>query len=153
MIGVNNMIHVTMGEKFTSKHDFRETCFGIYEQNNQLLLVKKKEQYSLVGGGMENGETTQQCLAREFKEEAGYEITEQKEIALIDCFWLAGGKWPMESLVHVFVVNVNLSNQQLPTEEGHTTKFVNANEAMNLLPLPYHKKALELYFNQKNNVN
>ncbi len=148
MLGVNNMIQVTIGEKFTSKHDFRETCFGIYEQNNQLLLVKKNNQYSLVGGGLDNGETPQQCLAREFKEESGYELTEQKELATIDCFWLAGGKWPMESLVHVFVVNVNLSNQQLPTEEGHTIEFVNTKEALNLLPLPYHKKALELYFMQ-----
>lgn len=139
------MDKIIIGEKLTDKkYDFRETCFGIYVKNGKLLLVKKNEQFSFIGGGIEKGESFTDCLKREFIEESGYEILNIKPFITIDCFWLAGNKWPLQSLAHFFVVEVGKKVCQ-PTEEGHTTEFINLEQAQNLLPLPYHKKALELF--------
>ena len=140
---------ITIGEEFKGKYDFRETCFGIVKNDNKLLLVNKKNQYSLVGGGIEEGESFEECLRREFIEESGYSITSVKDLVRIDCYWLAAGKYPMLSRVNVFEVDVDLNNVGSPTEDGCFSKWVNIDEASELLPLPYHKKALDYYMNMR----
>ena len=137
---------ITFGEKFNSKFDFRETCFGIVAKNNKILLVKKNNQYSLVGGGIEKNETFEQCLKREFLEEAGFTITNIKPLVCVDCFWLAAGKYPMESKANIFIVKVDLNKKTKPLEENHFPEWIDLNNAIDLLPLPYHKEALKYYF-------
>ena len=141
------MQKIIIGEKLENKkYDFRETCFGICVKNGKMLLVKKKEQYSFIGGGVEMGETHEECLRREFIEESGYELKEVKPFTTIDCFWLAAGKWPLESLANFYIVQVGEKACE-PTEEGNIVEEVDLYEAQKLLPLPYHKKALELFLN------
>ena len=101
------MEKIVIGEKLEGrKYDFRETCFGICVKDGKMLLVKKKEQYSFVGGGVENGETHEECLKREFIEESGYEIESIKPFVTVDCFWLAAGKYPLESLANFYIIEV-----------------------------------------------
>ena len=142
---------ITIGKKFDSKYDFRETCFGIVIKDLKILLVKKKGQYSLVGGGIEENETHEDCLAREFLEESGMKILKSTPLVCIDCFWLAAGKYPMESKANIFNVDVDMENILTPTEEGHTIEWVEITKAYDILPLPYHKEAIKFYFENKNN--
>lgn len=139
---------IILGNKFDTKFDFRETCFGIIEKDEKLLLVKKNNQYSLIGGGIEKTETLNQCINREFLEEAGLKIIKASELVCIDCYWLAAGKYPMESKANIFIVVADLVNIFKPTEEGHTIEWIDKNKSLDLLPLPYHKAALEYYFKQ-----
>ena len=149
---VINMEKIIIGEKeINKKYDFRETCFGICEKDGKLLLVNKNNQYSLIGGGIEQNETKEECLKREFLEEAGCKIKNIKELITIDCFWLAGGTWPLESLANIFVVEIE-EERIKPTEEGHIVEEVLLENALDLLPLPYHKEAIKYYLetiNQK----
>lgn len=142
------MEKIIIGEKLeNAKYDFRETCFGICLKERKLLLVKKNEQFSFIGGGIEKGETHEDCLKREFIEEAGYEILSIKPFITIDCFWLAAGKWPLESLANFYLVELGEKIGQ-PTEEGHILQEIKIDDAAELLPLPYHKKALELFMSK-----
>ena len=93
-------------------------------------------------------ETYKECLKREFKEESGYEIVSIKEFVCIDCFWLAMGKYKMESKANIFIVEVNLNNVSAPSEEGCICKWVEENEILDKLPLPYHKKAIEYFIDE-----
>jgi len=136
---------ITIGDKFDGKYDFRETCFGIVRNENKLLLVKKNNQYSLVGGGIEEKETFEDCLEREFLEESGYSITCVKKLVRIDCYWLAANKYPMLSRANIFEVNVDLNNKKQALESDCYVEWVDIENAINLLPLPYHKKALDFY--------
>lgn len=139
------MEKIVIGEKLEGrKYDFRETCFGICVRDGHMLLVKKNEQFSFIGGGIEEGETHEECLKREFIEESGYKILEIKPFITIDCFWLAGGKWPLESLANFYIVKLGPRICE-PTEEGHKVEEIKIEDANNVLPLPYHKKALELF--------
>lgn len=146
------MKKITLGEKFVDKKfDFRETCFGICEKDNKILLTKKvkKNEVAMVGGGIEKGESHQDCLRREFIEESGYTVESIKEFCTIDCFWLAGGTWPMESLANFYIIKVS-ENSITPTEEGHEAMWVPIDQAEKLLPLPYHKEAIKQYILLKN---
>ena len=143
---------ITLGEKFVNKKfDFRETCFGICERNGQILLTKKtkKNEIAMVGGGIEKDETHENCLKREFLEKSGYSIESIDELCTIDCFWLAGGEWPMESLASFYVVKLS-EEADIPTEDGHEPIWVPINEVENLLPLPYHKEGIRQYLSMKN---
>ena len=139
------MEKIIIGEKQeNAKYDFRETCFGIYVKDDKILLVKKDEQYSFIGGGLEKGESHEDCLRREFIEESGYEIVKIEPFVTIDCFWLAAGKWPLESLANFYKVELGKKICE-PTEEGHEVKEVSLQDVEGLLPLPYHKEAFKLY--------
>lgn len=101
------MKKIVCGNKIADKkYDFRETCFGICERNGKMLLVKKDNQYSFIGGGIEKGESKQDCLRREFLEEAGLFIKSIKQLVNFDCYWLAANKWPLQSLANFYVVEV-----------------------------------------------
>lgn len=140
------MITLVEGEKIIGKkYDFRETCFGICVKDNKMLLVEKNGQFSFIGGGIEKGETKEECLRREFLEESGFSITKIKELATVDCFWLADGKWPLESLANFYIVEV-ADMHTSPTEEGHRPEFVDIDKVQSLLPLPYQKRALKYFF-------
>ncbi len=141
-------VKITLGEKDTSKkYDFRETCFGIFEKNGKIAVIYNKNQYSLIGGGVDKGESKIEALKREFKEEVGYEISIIKPLCIIDCFWMAGGKWPMESLANFYIVNIG---EKINDASECFIEYVSKNELEKLLPLPYQKKAIELYLNLKN---
>ncbi|MES2630600.1 MAG: NUDIX hydrolase [Patescibacteria group bacterium] len=46
----------------------------INDENNKILVVKEKQDFwSLPGGGLEHGESAQDCLKREIREEIGVE--------------------------------------------------------------------------------
>ena len=142
------MEKIIIGEKLESaKYDFRETCFGISLKDNKLLLVKHKNQFSFIGGGIEEGESHEDCLRREFIEESGYEILDINPFVTIDCFWLAAGKWPLETVAHFYIVEVGNKLCE-PTEEGHVVEEIDLKKMKDILPLPYHKKAFELFCEQ-----
>lgn len=148
---VSNIKKIIIGEKFNNiKFDFRETCFGISENNGKLLLVKRKNQYSFAGGGIEQNESNEECLKREFLEESGYTIKSIKPLCIVDCYWLAGGDWPMESLANFFIVELDESVKVKECTEDSVAEFIDIDAAMDMLPLPYQKKALEVYLKEKN---
>ena len=137
------MKKIIIGEKIKDKkYDFRETCFGIYIKNDEILITidPKRNQYTLIGGGIESGENYKDTLEREFREEVGIKIKDIKELFTIDCFWLAGGDYPMESLANFYKIDMDEYLENVETEGDY--KFVNINEL--ILPLPYQEKALEL---------
>lgn len=139
---------IVVGEKDeTKKYDFRETCFGICEKDGKIAVVYDKNQYSLIGGGIDEGETKEETILREFKEEVGYNIEVVEHLCTIDCFWLAGGKWPMESLANIFIINILDEIEGIEAESK--LEFIELDKVVDLLPLPYHKKAIEYYLENR----
>lgn len=137
------MRKIKLGKKDeTLKYDFRETCFGLYVKDNKILVTydQKYKQYSLIGGGIEDGEKKHDTLRREFLEEAGIKIKKIKHFVTVDCFWLAGGDYPMESLANFYLMDVD---KYLDGEFESIYEFIDIDKID--LPLPYQKKALELF--------
>ena len=137
------MKKIVLGEKFKdTKMGFRETCFGLYVKDGKILVTydKKHNQYTFIGGGIDEGETKHDTLRREFLEEVGIKIKHIKHFITIDCYWLAGGDYPMESLANFYTIDID-KYVEMETEGNY--EFIDINEID--LPLPYHKKALELF--------
>ena len=75
-------------------------------------------------------------------------VVSLKELIGIECYWLAANKYPMLSKVNVFEVNIS-DNKLEAIEEDSIIELVNIEVAIDLLPLPYHKKAIECYINNR----
>jgi len=52
----------------------RVGAFGVAIKNNLVFIEKAHKGYFLPGGGVENGETIEEALEREFLEETGYAV-------------------------------------------------------------------------------
>lgn len=142
---------ITLGEKFVNrKFDFRETCFGICEKDGQILLTNNinKNEIAMVGGGIEQGETHEECLKREFLEESGYFVESIQQICAVDCFWLADGKYPMESLANFYIVKLS-EEASAPTEDCFSPVWVPIENVEKILSLPYHKEGIRQYLLMK----
>lgn len=129
---------------------FREVCFGIVYKNNKYYCTKKRSDISLIGGGIEKGESDEETLKREFLEEAGLTITGMKELCLVDCFWLTRKNVNMETLAKFYVVDVD-DKIEAPLEVNHELVLLTEEELRNSIELPYQIKALEEYFKSYSN--
>ena len=58
-----------------------------------------------------------------------------KPFITIDCYWLAAGKWPLESLANFYMVELG-SKICEPTEEGHDVEEIKVEDAEQILPVP-----------------
>lgn len=65
------------GEEFevpVERLSFRPSVYGIIFQDNKILLSKQWDGYDFPGGGIKIGETIDDALKREVKEETGFDI-------------------------------------------------------------------------------
>ncbi len=58
----------------TKDLSFRPTVHGVITKNNQILLSKQWDGYDFPGGGIKLGETIEEALIREVKEETGVDV-------------------------------------------------------------------------------
>ena len=74
--------------KISDKYNFNIRVIGILIENNKILLVKQKvsetRNWSLPGGKLEQGETLEQGIIREMKEETGLDVEVLKMLYLCD---------------------------------------------------------------------
>lgn len=61
-------------EMDTKELAFRPAVYGIVFKNNEVLMCNQNFGYTLPGGGIDLGETLEEALIREIKEETGYSI-------------------------------------------------------------------------------
>jgi len=84
------MVKIACIDKFGGEHLVEESelvdttrVYGVLIKDNKILMVKDPRHgsrvWELPGGGVDEGETPDQALVREFKEETGLEISDFKE--------------------------------------------------------------------------
>ena len=137
-----------VGEKLDGKeYPYRKTCFAIIDCGDKFMLVytEKDRNHSLPGGGIEEGETPLEAIKREVIEEAGCKIKKAEEIVQVHCYWnWKNGLKNLERFAHIFVVEIE-EEMITPLEDWHTRVYVDKKDAINLIPFPYQKAAIEYY--------
>ena len=142
------MRKVVIGKKVDC--DYRKTCYGIVKCNDKFLLSYNDliKEYSLPGGGVEEDESLEECISREFAEEVGFKVLRSEEYVNIDCFWVKRDGRNMETDANFFLIEVDLLNAFPPTEYGHRPVWVDKEVLLSCITFPYQLKALEILFEE-----
>jgi ADP-ribose pyrophosphatase YjhB (NUDIX family) len=116
------------GNKFEvlkNKLTFRPSIYGIVVKDKKILLSRQWDGYDFPGGGVELGETIEEALKREFKEETGFEVKLTKIIACENSFFKLPfkGSYVQSILMYYFckIVGGKLSTDFF---SGHENEYV-----------------------------
>lgn len=116
----------------------------ILDETKKKFLVGLSEngKWLLLGGGLEHGETVEQCLSREFKEEAGLEVvTLNPSPAYILPGKRDDGAWAIEMIHEVIVKDLNIT----PSRECTKVMFVSAQEVKELITFQALQRFAEVF--------
>ena len=139
------MKRIRLGVKDKNKeYIFRETCFGVVFKGGEFYVTEKDGEISLIGGGVEKGESHEETLRREFMEEAGLEIVNIAPLITIDCYWHTKDSRDMNSLANFYIVDVDDRIFE-PTEKQSKLVRIKKDEIISKLSLPYQIKAVEIF--------
>lgn len=74
-------------------HRFRFRTGGIITKDNKMLFVKSNigNYYYMIGGAVQLGETTEQCIEREIYEEAGIKVKTERLAVVCENFFKGVG--------------------------------------------------------------
>jgi ADP-ribose pyrophosphatase YjhB (NUDIX family) len=125
-----------MTDVANSLHIFRIGVFAVIESAGKVLLARRRDigWWNLPGGGMEDGETVDEALRREVREEVGLNIA-------IDYLVGVYSKPQKSEVVLTFWCHPDGSEQATTSDEVSETGWFTANE----LPepfLPKHRQRL-----------
>jgi 8-oxo-dGTP diphosphatase len=93
-------------------------------------------QWDLVGGAVEAGETITEAALREVKEEIGLDVKG------LDYF----GEYPERVVNNVFIAPLSLPVEKLVLTEGQRLRYVGAAEARTLALVPWVARLLDDFF-------
>lgn len=103
------------------------------EYEKEVLLVKNKGRgWSFPGGTVEKGETLEQALIRETKEETGLNITVENVVAINEVFFRKKGHHVVFIIFKAKIISGEISCQDL--EEITDIKWVDFQKANELMP-------------------
>ena len=109
------------GEKIEGiEYKDRAGAYGVaFNEDGYIAVIKTPRGYFLPGGGIEAEESYEECIAREFKEETGYDIAVKQFIGKASTYRFAEGLKDYYQLIGYHYI-VELKEQiALPIEEDH----------------------------------
>ncbi|NTW89531.1 MAG: NUDIX hydrolase [Candidatus Moranbacteria bacterium] len=108
-----------------------------------LLMLEKKGVWELPGGGLDFGESPQQCLAREIQEEMGLEVV---HIAERPKYFLTAPRRDGQGWIANIIYEVRVANLDfVPSDECVEIRFFTAVEASKENLLPHVREFVKLF--------
>ncbi len=137
-----------------TKQQYPEPTAGalIFNQKGELFLMKSYkwcDKYVMPGGHIELGETIEQALRREIKEETGLNIYDIKFLCLHE-FIFRRDFWKKRHFLFFDFVCKTKSKKVTLNSEGQEYVWVSLEKALKLPVEPYTKQAIKIYKQNKN---
>lgn len=128
-----------------SKYNFNIRVTGVLVEDNKILLVKQKvsekRNWSLPGGKLEQGETIEQGIIREMKEETGLDVE------VVRLLYLCDVSASDNTLLHItFLLKRVAGDIELPTNEFESNPIYDVEfiPISDLVECGFNEKFLEL---------
>ncbi|RYC73240.1 Nucleoside triphosphatase NudI [Candidatus Nanosynsacchari sp. TM7_G1_3_12Alb] len=102
------------GNQYTVPVDELNIRVGVYAviiEDNKILLTRQWDGYSLIGGGVEKGETIEESIAREVKEETGLTIMPDKIIHQATTFFKRNTETQADQSIQLYFTHSQLHGQ------------------------------------------
>ena len=128
-----NSIEIFGANHFEKYTKIREACRGVIIQNDKILLTYEvnTDQWFIPGGGLENGESIEECCVRELAEETGYVVDTKEQYLTINEYY---DEWLFVS--HYYICDLVGETQRKLTERelevGLEPRWIDLNEAVEI---------------------
>ncbi|SDC55560.1 NUDIX hydrolase [Shouchella lonarensis] len=110
-------------------------------ETKKCMTVQTERGHFLPGGGIEAGESLQDCLKREMLEETGYEVEAGTFIGKAQQYFLSPQNEPLLSEASFYAVKL-LDKVQEPTEVDHTVTWIDLDYLEGYLYHAHHEWAV-----------
>lgn len=122
------------GENYFGKYTkSREACRGILIKNDKILLTYEvnTDQYFIPGGGLENGESSEECCVRELAEETGCIVKTNKQYLTINEYY---EEWLFVSHYYIceYIGETERKLTEREVEVGLEPRWVSIKEAIDI---------------------
>ena len=97
---------------------------GVLIKDDQVLLTKGEDDYSLPGGHVQIGETSSDTVIREFKEETGLDVEPLNVISTYENFWNWDDKKCHQLCIFYRLKLKDESQELIPNPDTKETKYV-----------------------------
>ena len=126
-----NILHTAHEKDPDSYEIYRETCRGIITSDGRVLLSHETvdDMWLFPGGGVEPGETNEECCVREISEETGYNVKTVRQIADVHMYF-ENGKFINHFYVCEIISEGEPHRLDYETELGQSAEWVEINEAL-----------------------
>ena len=105
-------------------------------------VVRTTKGYFLLGGGIDSGESNEECIRRECLEEAGYMVSIGKKVCSAETYWehsTLGYFHPIQT----YYVGELLEQVSIPVEDDHEFVWIDYNELKGNMYLEMQSWAIE----------
>lgn len=139
----------TFGEKIPGAHYFdRAGAYLIDIKGDKVLTVKTPKGYFLLGGGIEEGENSEECLIRECLEESGFSIKIDKYLFAADTYCIHERRGYFHPIQYYFSGSL-IEKVQEPVETDHSLEWILADELEEKMYVKQQVWAVEQYMKEK----
>ena len=97
---------------------------GVLIKDNKILLTKGGDDYSLPGGHNQIGETSQETIVREFKEETGLNVEPLNVISTYENFWKWDDKDCHQLCIYYKLKMVDETQELVPNPDIKETQYI-----------------------------
>lgn len=132
----------------------RPGAYGIAfdREGNAAVVYCRRKGYFLLGGGMEAGESEEECIRREALEETGYSVAVGEKVCIGEEYTTDLRGAPYHPIGHVYLVRLEEKVRE-PVETDHILTWVPVDEFQNATFLRYQSWAMRMawkaYLNSK----
>ncbi|WP_374658184.1 NUDIX domain-containing protein [Phenylobacterium sp.] len=116
----------------------RPAAFGVLVRDGQVAVVRivkpdAPAYFDLPGGGIDEGETPEVAVVREFAEETGLKVAVRAALTLADQFFIGSEGVPWNNRGSFHVLDLIAEDPALKVEDDHTLVWLDPHEALKIL--------------------
>jgi len=136
---------IVFGEKLEGiEYKERAGAYGVaFNEEGNIAVIKTARGYFLPGGGIEAGESNEECIIREFKEETGYDIEVKQYIGKASLYGYAVGLKGYYNLIGFHYIVELKGKTAEPIEEDHELLWMEAEKCPDALKLEHQAWAVK----------
>ena len=134
--------HKVFGIKNNVNYMDREGAYLVPVKEGKVGVVRTPKGYFLLGGGLDCGESHEECIKRECLEEIGYIVTVGKKVCAAEMYC----EHPTIGYFHpiqTYYVGELLDQVSVPVEDDHEFAWMDYNELVDNMYLEMQSWALE----------